>query len=181
MNYFRWFDSREKNNCFLCSLRGQKKEGELRRGEPLAAQRKKPYLYAMDDEYPRNIKLTDHLLNDAYVIVASPRLRDLLVERLGKAIEVLPVHIEDHKKRIASKDYSIINLLDRQECLAVQESLPSYSTIDGREVLTGVQRLTIDPGGSHPTASCSASRSSTSQSWRGKIWSRRSRPRSSWA
>src|SRR4051812_25856762 len=145
MKYFRWIDAREKNNCFLIGLGGEKVAGELRRGERLAAQRTKPYLCSMDDEYPRNVRLTDHLVNDEDVIIASPRLRDFLVERLGDTIELLSINIEDHKRRLATKDYSIINLLDRQDCLVVEQSMPLYAPIDGKQVLTGVHNLTIDP------------------------------------
>jgi hypothetical protein len=144
MLYFRWVNQFEKNNCVLIGLEGGE-IGELRRGTPLARQRTKPYTYSMDEEYRRNVKLTDSLYNDQHTIVASPRLRDLLTARLGTAIEALPVSINDHKGRVASKDYTIINLLDLQDCLAEKESEPFYGTVDGKRTLLGVETLTIDP------------------------------------
>src|SRR4030095_16542397 len=98
----------------------------------------------MDAEYKKNVRLTDSLRNDQDAIVASPRLRDMLVGRLGKKIEVLPVWIKDHKGRIATKDYSFINVLDLQDCVALTESGPDYATMDGEEVILGFDKLTLE-------------------------------------
>jgi len=144
MQYFRWFDSREKNNCVLCGLAGEKLSGETYQGMPLAAERKRAYRFLMDDDYPRNVKLTDNLDNDSCVIVASPRLKEFLLERLGAAVEVLKVDILDHKKRVVSKEYSIMNLLDLQDCLVIEASRPQYATIGGRKVIVGVKDMVLD-------------------------------------
>jgi len=144
MLYFTWENQFEKNNCVLIGLAGGE-PGEMVRGQPLARKRPKPYTYSMDEEYRRNVKLTDSLRNDQDTIVASPRLRDMLAARLGTAIEALPVWIKDHKGRIASKEYSIMNVLDLQDCLAEQQSSPFYGTVDGKQMILAVDPLTIQP------------------------------------
>ena len=143
MKYFEWMNLFEKNNCALTRFKGGK-IGELTAGVPLAGVRPDPYGYSMDDEYRKNVRLTDNLYNDQDAIVASPRLRDLLVEKLGAKIEALPVWIKDHKGRIATKDYTFINILDVQDCLAVEESQASFGTIGGKQVVLGVEDLTLD-------------------------------------
>ena len=85
MKYFEWMNLFEKNNCALTRFKGGK-IGELTAGVPLAGVRPDPYGYSMDDEYRKNVRLTDNLYNDQDAIVASPRLRDLrmgLVARTG--------------------------------------------------------------------------------------------------
>jgi hypothetical protein len=142
MRYFQWQKVFEKNNCILVGL-NEKKLGETCAGVPLLKERKRAYVYPMDDEYKKNVRLTDSLANSNAVIVASPRLRDFLTSRLGDTVEALPVHIKDHKGRIASKDYSIINVLDVQDGLAVDESTPLRMTIDGETMITAVRKLVL--------------------------------------
>ena len=96
MNYFEWKNQFEKSNCVLTGLVGGEID-EVAKGLSLAKLRPEPYKYMMDDDYPRNVRLTDSLVNDQSSIVASQRLRDLLVERLGEKIEALPVWIKDRR------------------------------------------------------------------------------------
>jgi hypothetical protein len=144
MRYFQWSNAFEKNNCVLAGLDFDV-ASELHRGKSLAKKRKKPYVYPMDPEYKKNIRLTDSLMNDMHTIVASPRLRDLLVDRLGKAIEVLEVHVQDHKGRIASKDYSIINLLDLKACVDLDRSTTFWGNLDGKRTVLDVEDMVLDP------------------------------------
>jgi len=143
MHYFRWMNLIEKNNCVVGGLNGGK-VGEIAKGQPLAKDRPDPYTLQMDDDYRKNVKLTDCLYNDQDAIVASPRLRDLLVERLGATVEVLPVWIKDHRKRVASKDYAFINILDVQDCLAIKESQPDYATLRGKQIMLGVEQIVLE-------------------------------------
>ncbi len=143
MRYFKWLNSFEKNNCALIKLEGGE-IGELADGKPLAKLRPDPYTLTMDEEYRKHVRLTDSLYNDQDAIVASPKLRDFLLAKLGKKLEALPVWIKDHKGRVATKDYSFINILEVQPCLAIEQSQPSYGTISGKSVLLGVEALTID-------------------------------------
>jgi hypothetical protein len=143
VKYFEWDNEFERNNCRLSGLRNQLKYGEVYEGIPLAKKRKKPYVWAMDNEYKKNVRLTDSLMNDERTIVASPRLKELLAARVESGMEALPVHVLDHKGRVASKDYAIINILDLQDCLAVEESHVTYATMGGREVLNSVRELVL--------------------------------------
>src|SRR3990172_7939383 len=54
------------------------------------------------------------------LVVARP-LRDIL-EQAGAPIECLPFTLLDHKKRVASQDYFIINPLGTFDCLDLQKS-----------------------------------------------------------
>ena len=144
MRYFTWENQFEKNNCVLMRLEGGE-PGEMVTGQPLARKRTKAYTYSMDEDYPRNVKLTDSLRNDQNTIVASPRLQEMLKGRLGTGIEALPVWIKDHKGRIATKEYAIMNVLDLQDCLAEQQSNPFYGTVDGKQMILAVDPLTIQP------------------------------------
>jgi len=143
MRYFEWDNPYEKNNCALSGFEGGEFQ-EMTKAKPLAKLRPDPYTYSMDEEYKKNVRLTDSLINDQRTIVASERLRDLLLSRLGKKIEALPVWIKDHKGRIASKSYAIINILDVQPCLATDESEPIFTTIGGKNTLVGVDNLTLN-------------------------------------
>jgi hypothetical protein len=143
VKYFKWINDFEKNNCRLSGLRNESKYGELEEGVPLAKKRKKPYVWAMDSEYKKNVRLTDSLMNDENTIVASPRLKELLAARLESRMEALPVEILDHKGRVAGKDYTIVNILDLQDCLATEESGATYATMGGQQVVNNVWELVL--------------------------------------
>ena len=63
----------------------------------------------MDPEKPKDVKLLDYISNYEKVVLVSPKLRDFLRAQELRDVEYLPVAILDHKKRIASRDYSIVN------------------------------------------------------------------------
>jgi hypothetical protein len=144
MTYFKCYTTANKNACILSYFRGFAEIGEFRMGRKLAKQRTEPYTCRMDPEHKKKVRLTDVADNDQSVLVAAPRLQDFLVKQLGKEIELLPVHILDHKERVASKEYAIINILNLQDALAVEASNPDWSTMGPTPEIAGVQQIVVD-------------------------------------
>lgn len=60
-----------------------------------------------------------------YLVVARP-LKEVF-EQAGVPIECLPFTLLDHKKRVASRDYFIINPLGTFDCLDLQKSHITWS------------------------------------------------------
>jgi hypothetical protein len=75
--------------------------------------------FRMNDEFPKDLTLTDFLHNQECLVVASARLREFLESVPGALFqnEVLPVKIINHKGRREKAPYFIISQLRHPSCL----------------------------------------------------------------
>lgn len=142
----------EGNSCALDPLEGVDRDWELSEGVPRAASFPAGALLRMSNRHPRDIALTDNLINLGRLIVASARLKDFLQARGLKNVEYLPVSIINHKGRVASKDYFVVHPIVPQDCLDLQASGARYSHIIPSDVAS-VQKLVIDPARVDPDVS----------------------------
>lgn len=71
----------------------------------------------------KGIKLSSVLGTTRNMLIAHRTLRDLVEEHCpGVAIEYLPFALHDHRKRLYSKDYWIVNPLGTFDCLDLEKS-----------------------------------------------------------
>jgi hypothetical protein len=76
----------------------------------------------MDDENP-GIKLGDLIGTSRNMIVASQELKKLVQKHCAQQdIEYLPFTLYDHRKRVYSKDYCLINPIGTFDCLDLKAS-----------------------------------------------------------
>jgi len=98
----------------------------------------------MSKEYPKQIRLADNL--DALgLVVISQRLKTMVEAKASKnRIEYLPVRLINHKGRVASKDYWILNPLDIWDCIDVDKSGVTWNKIDPTTI-TSCDQLVLKP------------------------------------
>ncbi|CAM3550103.1 hypothetical protein G4177_32300 [Corallococcus sp. ZKHCc1 1396] len=95
----------------------------------------------LSEEYP-GLRLESFIGNVKNILVVSSPLRALLEQWCkGMEIEYLPVHIYNHRDRLHTSDYSIINPLGALDCLD-----PDASEVVrlGKEILS-VERIVLSP------------------------------------
>ena len=73
--------------------------------------------FKMSKEHPKDVALIDNVSNPENVLLISPKVHDYLQSQGMRDIEFLPVRILDHKGRVASKDYKILNCVRVVDCV----------------------------------------------------------------
>jgi hypothetical protein len=125
------------------------------------------------DEYPQDakvymsqenpgIKLSDVLGNTKNFLMVSRDLKEVVEKHCGDKVEYLPFTLYDHRKRVYSKDYFILNPLGTFDCLDLRKSDIVWGesdpdrivrieehVLDRRKVEDAPQLFRIDR---HPTA-----------------------------
>jgi hypothetical protein len=95
----------------------------------------------MSDEFPKDIELSDNLHGGGFFIV-SQRLRDVMTKYGVNGVEYLPVQILNHKKKLASKDYFILNPLLVVDCINIEASEVKWSAVR-KDFINSCARLVI--------------------------------------
>lgn len=151
MDYVIWRWRNEGNSCLLLPPERLARDWELYKGVPRTAHFPPDVLFRMSDDHRKNMGLTDNLMNVGTLIVASDRLKRFFEVKALKNVEYLPVSIINHKNRVASKDYFIVHPVVPQDCLDIQASGSTYSTIVPNDIIQ-VDSLVIDPDRVDPEA-----------------------------
>jgi hypothetical protein len=144
LEYMIWSRKDEGNSCAVKGPEGLDRAWELKEGVPRAAGFPANICFRMNERYKKAVKLTDNLINGfKLVIVSSPLKRFLEAEAL-KNVEYLPVSIINHKDRVASADYFIVNPVEPQDCLDLDKSSVTYNHIIPTDI-DWVKQLVLDP------------------------------------
>lgn len=88
----------------------------------------------MSPEHP-GIKLSALLGNERSMLIASPGLKEAIQKHCKNEIEYLPFTLYDHRKRVFSEDYSIINPIGTFDCLDLKASDIAWSQKEPDRVL----------------------------------------------
>jgi len=145
LDYVIWKASTKiANACVLGDMRGFDAIYHLMSGVSFIESFPPGVEFGMSPDYPDNIVLTDNLINSESLIVGSARLRRFLESRDTSFLEYLPVSIRNHKGRVASKDYFVVNPIVPVDCLDEDASEAEASSIIPGEIEM-VQRLVLDP------------------------------------
>jgi hypothetical protein len=75
-----------------------------------------------------DIQLSDNLSGAVYIIV-SKAIRDCLADAKINNVEFLPITIYNHKGRVASHEYYILNPLDISDCIDIKASKVEWNSI----------------------------------------------------
>jgi len=150
--YLVWDTKIVPNACVLDELKGVEERWTLVKGVSQRSRFSSDATFHMNHEFPNNTVLIDSLQNISMLIVGSARLVAFLRTRVSTNLEFLPVAIANHKKKIISRDYSIIHPTDPVDCLDMTKSAPRWSTID-KETINKVKMLVIDEKKVDPTRS----------------------------
>lgn len=144
MDHVAWQCAPVNNACRLGAFRGYERTYELTQGRPLAKVWPKDVRAGMDRDFKKATGLTDDLMNMDSVKVCSGRLVELLEKSGVKHVEYLPLTILDHKGKVASTDYFILNPVGLVDALDRKASEPDYNLID-KELINWVARTVLDP------------------------------------
>jgi hypothetical protein len=111
----------DANDTSLCFLRESVEglglvEYKLGLGEPLGNEFPEDAKMLMSDKHPGMV-LRSFIGNAQRYFIASGPLRSLVEKHCPAGIEYLPISIIDHRKRLASTDYCLINPLGTFDCL----------------------------------------------------------------
>jgi hypothetical protein len=142
MKFGIWRDNYEKGLCVVEPPVGLKKGYEVREGISRVEGWPADVVCRMDPEYPKDIELSDNLYG-AGVPIVSARIRDFLSAAEVDNIEFLSVTIMNHKDRVASRDYFIMNPLRIIECIDLEKSSVKWNLID-RELIDSCKKLVLD-------------------------------------
>jgi hypothetical protein len=130
--------------CVIGNPKGFAKQFLLLDGVPLLEQWPEDVVCKMSPKYPKDIKLADNLYGCGYTIV-SGRLRERIpAPEGGRQIEFLPVTILNHKERVASKDYYILNPVGSVDCIDIEKSGVVWNAIDNKIISTFAQLVLKD-------------------------------------
>ena len=94
-------------------------------GRSVAKDHPEDAMIRMSPAYP-GMQLTDIIANFALLLIASQRLKEIIEKINQGPTEYLPVSIINHKGRVASRDYFIINPLGSYDCLDLEQSEIDY-------------------------------------------------------
>lgn len=93
----------------------------------------------MSEEYP-GFKLASFIGNTDSLLILSAQVK-AAIEQFGVPdVEYLPVAIYNHKRRLASSDYFIVNPLGALDCLNLEKSDIKYSGTD----IVHVEEMVLD-------------------------------------
>ncbi len=139
-----WTAAAVPGACRLTELRGYDQDHWLTRGDPLATTWPNNVRYGMDPQSPQDMLLLDAVPARRPIIVASQRLADFLAAAVPSGtIELLPLTLVNHKKRVVKERYLIVNPLGQQDCLDIKKCGVTWSEI-ARDTIDELKRLAID-------------------------------------
>ncbi len=129
----------EANDPSLCVLRNQIEDlglGDiaLGRGERLGTRFPKDARLYLDDEHPGK-KLSALLGNTHNLLIVSRELRLLVEKNVGDDVECLPFALYDHRRRLMSRDYCVINPLKTVDCLDLAKSQIAWNPHDPERIM----------------------------------------------
>ncbi len=116
---------------------------EFDEGMSLQARFPQPALYQMSSLFPDSRILYDLQSNTMGLLVASQRLQTVFESAGEGKIEFLPIQLMNHRGKIESDQYAIVNVLDVIDCMNHNESIVEYSSLDPEELIT-IKKLVLD-------------------------------------
>jgi hypothetical protein len=114
----------------------------MARGETAAAEFPRDAKWLMTAKWP-GIKLASLLANTANLLVVHREIKDALA-KIGVPMESYGFALYDHKKRLASRDYFIVNPLGTFDALDTRASSITRSKRVPGEVVS-VDEMVLDP------------------------------------
>jgi hypothetical protein len=136
-----WRNRYVEGVCVINTPAGIKDDHELTRGMPRAAGWAKNVTATMSDEYPKDIALGDNLFGTNLIVVSS-RIKEALEAEKMEPVEFLPLSIVNHKKKVASSDYYILNPPFILDCIDLEASEVKWNLID-KTLISRCKRLVL--------------------------------------
>lgn len=139
--FFIWENSYEEEFCVIKPPVGINKSYQLNRGIARAEEWPSDVVCKMNPEFPKDIQLADNLYG-AGLIIISKRINELLIKENVNNVEFLPISILNHKGRVTSKDYFILNPIDVVDCIDLDASNIEWNEIK-KDLIDSCERLVL--------------------------------------
>jgi hypothetical protein len=143
MDYVVWRADPTTDFCSLDVLDNVDDSYELKRGISRAQGFPASASFPMDPAHKKAIKLGDNLYTIENVLVISKPLKEFLESHQPLETEFLPVSIINHKGRLASADYFIVNPLSVQDCINKSKSTLDWNPIE-KDLIASCEVLVLD-------------------------------------
>jgi hypothetical protein len=144
MEYRVWKSSPVNNACRLGLIQRYKRSYDLLYGLSLASDFPKNARVQMDRDFKKGTALTDDISNMNDIKICSKRLVEFLQKADVRHLEYLPLTIINHKEKVASTEYFVVNPIGPVDALDRKASDPVYSSIEEGTINT-VARIVLDP------------------------------------
>lgn len=97
----------------------------------------------MDPNFPKAVQLPDCVSNLPDAIVVSGRLKEYIEAEKPAHVEYLPISIINHKGKLASSEYFIVNPYKLQDCIDQQASTIRWNAMN-KNMISACMKLVID-------------------------------------
>ena len=128
-DYYEWSDASEEGYCVLDHIKNYEDTFRLYDGSRLGDEFPRDVFFPMNPDHPNDIRLADSIPNFNSSIVVSNRLKELVESQQPADVEYLNVSIHDHKGRVASSEYFVLNPYRVVDCLDVDASEVRWNRI----------------------------------------------------
>jgi Immunity protein family (Imm11) len=118
------------NSCVLTTLQGVADDYELLKGISRSTEFPPDASFRMSNDFPKNLKLEDFLVNENKLLVISARVKSFLETLNLAGNEFLPVRIINHKGREVKEKYFIAHQVGLQDCIDARKSGAKPNAID---------------------------------------------------
>jgi hypothetical protein len=142
MDYLIWDATYAGNACHLLGVINVEYSHRLVEGYEYGDTFPQDARMSMSPHFKKDTKLVDDVMNAERVKVCSKALVDFLKAKNLKNVEYLPLTIRDHKKKVASTEYSIVNPIGLQDAIDMNASIPRLNAFD--KTVDGVKQLVFD-------------------------------------
>lgn len=134
MSYEVWEWTTTPGCCTLADIENVERVYALNSGVSLSADFPRDALFRMDPDHPRAVKLPEQIPNLDRLLVVSGAIKDFLEGENLDNVEFLQVAIWNHKGRVASEDYWIVNTLTVVDCVDKEASDIKWNALDADKI-----------------------------------------------
>lgn len=120
--------------CVLRGIQNVEDDYELSKGVSRAQRFPKDACFHMDPKYKKYVALADNIDNLNRFLVVSRRLKEFIESKSPPDVEYLRVSIINHKKKVASDEYFIINPLRVIDCIDKEKTRILWNNIDPEKI-----------------------------------------------
>jgi len=107
-----------KGVCRLTAIQNVPSWARMKQNEPQAGKFPEDAQFQMNNDFPKDVKLADVLVNHNSFLVVSERFLEFLkTEKFLAHNEVHPVSVNNHKGRREKASYFIVHQIDDPECV----------------------------------------------------------------
>jgi hypothetical protein len=144
MDWVIVYNRSEKGAAHYGDIENFQKEFKLRHAVSLKSIFPEEATVRMRKSMPGDIALVDNLSTMIGSLVVSEKVCRLFEKEGVKNLELLPIHVLNHKGKPVKDRYFVINVLTMADCVDVAKSEIVWNKIDPT-VATTVRKLVIDP------------------------------------